>query len=107
MQAQVLNALLPLVPFAAEVLTNAGAESLAKYGLLGAVLAWFMVRNEKSQDRVVVHLEKLEHKMSGLSRTMLIEILSREGLSERAKRACHTELQRVAPDLADEMRTVQ
>ncbi len=86
---------LAFVPALAELVGPVEPETFARYGLLGAVLAWFMVRADK-------RLGGIEHKMAGLNRTMLIEILSRPSTTERAKQACRDELRRVAPDLLAE-----
>lgn len=81
------------IPVVSAMVEGADPESIARYGILGAVLAWFMFRADK-------RLGGIEHKMTGLNRTLLIEILSRPGTSGIAKRAVREELRRVAPDLA-------
>ena len=90
-----LQYLLAAVPFVSGLIAQVEAESLARYGILGCVLAWFMFRADK-------RLGGIEHKMAGLNRTMLIEILSRPTTSEKAKQMCRDELKKVAPDLAAE-----
>ena len=88
--------LIAFVPLFSELSGPFDTETVAKYGLLGCVLAWFMVRADK-------RLGGIEHGMNGLRRTMLIEIFSRPNTSERARLECKKEMRKVAPDLADEM----
>jgi hypothetical protein len=88
--------LLAFVPVLSQLGEGADVEALAKYGLLGVVLAWFMIKADK-------RLGGIEHKMVGLNRTMLIEILSRPTTSERSKQLCRDELRKIDPSLADEI----
>jgi len=81
------------IPVVIATLEGADPESIAKYGVLGAVLAWFMFRADK-------RLGGIEHKMVGLNRTMLIEIMSRPGTSPAAQKLCREELRKVAPELS-------
>lgn len=83
------------VPLAVSMAEIADPALVEKYGILGLVLAWFMLRADK-------RLAGIEHKIGGLNRTMLIEILSRPSTGEKARQACREELRKVDPRLADE-----
>lgn len=91
----VLSTVIGFVPFAAALLDKVEPDSLARYGLLGVVLWWFMLKADK-------RLAGIEHKMEGLNRTMLIEILSRSGTSLAARQMAVKELRKIDPALADE-----
>ena len=84
------------IPFTVELIAQADTETLAKYGLLGVVLAWFMWRADK-------RLGNIEHKITGLNRTLLIEMLGRIHLTENARKLALRELQRTDPDAANEI----
>lgn len=71
-------------------------EPFAQYGLLGLILAWFMMKADK-------RLGGIEAKMVGLNRTMLIEVLSRPTTTERGKKMCREELRKIDPALVDEI----
>ena len=94
--ANTFSVFLAFVPFVAALAEGVDVELMTRYGLLGIVLGWFMLRADK-------RLAGIEHKMGGLNRTMLIEILSRENVSKQAKAECRRELRKVAPDLAEEI----
>ena len=83
-------------PALAQLVTSADGETVAKYGLLGAVLAWFMIRAEK-------RLGAIEHGLSGVRRTILIDVLSRPGISAQTRRMGMAELKKAAPDLLEEL----
>lgn len=85
-------------PFLVGIIEQASPDALARYGLFGIVLAWFMFRAEK-------RLSGIEHKMGGLNKTMLIEIMSRPTTSVRAQRLCKDELRKIDPMLAQEFST--
>lgn len=84
------------IPLALVLLAQAEVQSIAQYGVLGAVLAWFMVRSEKL-------LERIEHKIVGMNKTMLIWLLESQTTSPRAKTACKEELRKLDPHMADEI----
>lgn len=85
-----------LAPLLASVAEGVDFDRLTVNSLLGLVLSWFMLRAEK-------HLSGIKHQMAGLNRTMLIEVLSRPGISDRARREARRELNKEAPELAREM----
>lgn len=83
-------------PTIAALLAQAEVQSIAQYGVLGAVLAWFMLRAEKL-------LAGIEHKMIGMNKTMLIWLLESQNTTPKAKQACRAELRKLDPDMADEI----
>ena len=96
MTPNIASYIMAFIPFLSQLGDKLDPEQITRYGLLGCVLAWFMFRADR-------RLAGIEHKMGGLNRTMLIEILSRPTTSERAKIECRNELRKVAPNLADEL----
>lgn len=88
--------LLLATPTIAAVLAQAEVQSIAQYGVLGAVLAWFMARSEKM-------LASIEHRIVGMNKTMLIWLLESQNTSPRAKQACRAELRKLDPSAADEI----
>ena len=84
------------VPFLTAILAQAEVQAVAQYGVLGAVLAWFMLRSEKL-------LTRIEHKIVGMNKTMLIWLLEAPATSQTAKRMCREELRKLDPHLADEI----
>ena len=61
---------------------------LYTYGPMGIFAAYFMLKIDP-------RLASIEHKMVGLNRTMLIELLSRESISVAAKAAAREELEKL------------
>ena len=62
---------------------------VAQYGLLGVVLVWFMFRFEKKLD---VHTATI----TDLTKTLLLEVLSRESVTEHIKTQANEILTRVS-----------
>lgn len=58
-----------------------------QYGLAGVIIAYLMVR-------VDGRLAKIDHRLVGLQRTMLLELLSRENLSHKARNMASSELKK-------------
>lgn len=58
-----------------------------QYGLAGVVIFFLM-------QKVDTRLGRIEHKLTGLNRTLLIELLSRESLSFQAKKMAEAELEK-------------
>ncbi len=54
---------------------------LIAYGPLGVICGWFMVRFEK----IFGELRGLNHKIEGLTRAMLVDLLERESVGRKAK----------------------
>lgn len=90
-----ITVLLLTAAISTEVSTMFAPEALARYGLLGIVLGWFMLRTDK-------RLAGIEHKLTGLHRTMLIELLTRPNLPIAARSEVRRELRKSAPDVLAE-----
>lgn len=64
---------------------------LGKYllanGIMGAVLYWFMIRNEKKSDTLASEVRNMSKSISALATTMLMDILSKNSIApdERIK----------------------
>lgn len=54
---------------------------MVNFGPLGVVLAWFMFRGEK----VITEIRSLSHRIDGLTKAMLVDVLSREGTGHTAR----------------------
>lgn len=72
--------------FCLECLAQMGAEAspatiLVAYGPMGVMLGWFMLRYEK----VIGELRRLSHRIEGLSKAMLVDVLSRETAGSTAR----------------------
>ncbi len=62
-----------------EQLTAAAPESLLlTYGPLGIILGWFMWRAESKMDKIPAELRTLGHRLDGLTRALLADVISRE-----------------------------
>jgi len=63
-------------------------ELFFRYGLLGVIVGWILFRLEG-------RMASIEHKLIGLNRTLLIELLSRETISFMAKKMAEAELEKL------------
>jgi hypothetical protein len=59
---------------------------LVSYGPLGMMCLWFALRAETKIDRVIDRLDYLGHKINGMTRAMLAEIISRENHDSQARK---------------------
>lgn len=84
----------PSLGLAFAAVEGVGVEKVAGYGILTAILWWFM----QTVDR---RLGRIEHNLNGMRRTILIDILARSN-DGTVKRLCHEELRKVDPNLASE-----
>lgn len=91
------------LPALTAILAQAEVQSVSMYGVLGAVLAWFMVKAEKMMNKSADRMERIEHKIVGMNKTMLIWLLENQNTSPKAKLACRQELRKLDPDIADEI----
>lgn len=71
-------------------------EPFMRYGLLGIMIAWVLVKLDRRLESLENSMKANTHKVTGLSRTLLIELLSRENVSIQAKAAAREELARVS-----------
>lgn len=69
-------------------------EPFMRYGLLGAVLSWFMFKMDGRLERIEKAIVSNTHSVTGFKRTMLIEIISRETISLTAKQMAKEELEK-------------
>lgn len=70
------------------------ATTLVVYGPMGVMLAWFAFRAEQKLDRVVDRLDLLSHRIWGMTKAMLAEVVSREGGSPAARKIAQEMLDR-------------
>lgn len=61
-------------------------NALYTYGPLGIITAWFMLRGEKLGNNVVSEIRDLSHRIDGMTRAMLADVLTREGANEHARK---------------------
>ncbi len=69
----------------------AEANPLAAYGLTGLVLAWMMWFIEKLRG----DLKVLAHRIDGLTRALLLDLVSRDNVGAHSKAMAHAELAKV------------
>jgi hypothetical protein len=101
------------VAVAATLATAAGAtpnadlvSAISVYGPMGLMLAWFafmgqrflekvVSTNEKAFADLLTELRRISHRLSGLERAMLADIISRESTGAEAKRIAQQMLTRI------------
>jgi hypothetical protein len=84
--------------FALDALAQLGSEyqqPLLTYGPLGVMTLWFMLRGEKIANGVISELRDLSHRMDGITRAMLADVLTREGANEYAKKFVADQLAKI------------
>lgn len=84
-----------------------GAEAnltavLLTYGPLGVVLAWFMLRGEAKLEKVIERLDLLGHKITGVTKAMLVDVLSREPVDSKARHIAQMMLAEMEADSVKE-----
>lgn len=77
-----------MTAFGVNIDPSAIFANYSQYGLLGIMLYWFAVRFER-------RLEKHSDVISALSRSILLDVLSRPNLSPRVKEEVHELLEKV------------
>ena len=87
--------ILAFAPLLSAMTDGLDTDALSRYGLIGAVLLWFMTRVDK-------RLVGIESGVNGLKRAMMLDVLSRPTTSQRARTVCREELRQTDPELADE-----
>lgn len=63
-------------------------EPFLRYGLLGLVVGWILLRLE-------TRLDGISHKIIGLNRTLLIDLIARESVSVAGKAMARQELEKL------------
>lgn len=64
---------------------------LTAVGLLGAVLTWFMYQGAK----LPAEIRTLAHRIDGLTRAMLADMMERESTGMKAKDYCRNEMAKI------------
>ncbi len=88
-------------------------QPLAQYGLIGTVLGWFMYMatkvpdaiykasaeaTEKMQDEmraVAVRMDSLAHRIDGLTRAMLMDLVTRDSTGAQTKNQARSEIAKI------------
>jgi len=58
---------------------------LLTYGPLGIILGWFMLRAEQKLEKIPAELRTLGHRLDGLTRALLADVISRDTGNHKAK----------------------
>ena len=61
-------------------------SALISYGPLGLVTAWLMLRGERKLEVVADRIDKLSHRINGITKAMLVEVISRDNPHNGAAR---------------------
>lgn len=69
---------------------------LISYGPMGIILGWFMLRGE----RLVVEIRSLSHRIDGLTRALLMDMVSRDNVGLATKAAAREEIAKIEARLA-------
>lgn len=64
---------------------------LLAYGPMGVILAWFMVRGEK----LVIEIRSLSHRIDGLTRALLMDLVSRDSVGIQTKAQARAEIAKI------------
>ena len=64
---------------------------LAPLGLLGSVLAWFMHHGAK----LPAEIRALAHRIDGLTRALLVDMVEKETCGEKTKNYCREEIAKI------------
>ncbi len=64
---------------------------LLAYGPMGVILAWFMIRGEK----LVVEIRSLSHRIDGLSKALLMDLVSRDSVGVQTKLQARAEIAKI------------
>lgn len=64
---------------------------LLTYGPMGIVLGWFMLRGEK----LVVEIRSLSHRIDGLSKALLMDLMSRDSVGIQTKAQARAEIAKI------------
>lgn len=64
-------------------------SEMAKFGLLGVVLGWFMFKFDRTTREtareIVQEIRTLAHRIDGMTRAMLVDVISRDNCGPHAK----------------------
>ena len=71
---------------------------LLTYGPMGIILAWFMWRGERMTDK----LADLAHRIDGLTKALLVDMVERESSGDATKRFARDAIARIDSRIAKE-----
>ena len=74
----------------------AESQALYIYGPLGIFCAYFILRGEKMGNIVLKEMRSLSHRIDGMTRAMLVDVLSREGIGGHARLEAEKMLAKIA-----------
>lgn len=80
--------------FSMNIIAQAAAEPvsiLLAYGPMGVILLWFMARGEK----LVVEIRSLSHRIDGLSKALLMDLMSRDSVGIQTKAQARAEIAKI------------
>jgi hypothetical protein len=64
---------------------------LISYGPMGVILGWFMLRAEK----LVVEIRSLSHRIDGLTKALLMDLVSRDSVGIQTKTQARAEIAKI------------
>lgn len=67
------------------------ASLLLTYGPMGIILGWFMIRGEK----LVIEIRGLSHRIDGLTRALLMDLVSRDSVGIQTKAQARAEIAKI------------
>lgn len=80
-------------------------NAIVVYGPMALMLYWFMWRAERKSEQVLEHLAKLSHRINGITKAMLVDVISRDNYNGAAREAAQRMLGEMeASDSARESR---
>ncbi len=79
-------------------LANENQAALTVYGPMGIMLAWFMWRGEK----VAGKLADLAHRIDGLTKALLLEMIDRDSLGAGTQKYIHETIAKIDARAAKE-----
>jgi hypothetical protein len=82
--------------------SSSGYNALVIYGPMGIMLAWFAWRAENRLDDIVSSVRKLGHRIDGVTRAMLVEVVSRPDGNHKSKQIAQDLLEDIERGDADE-----
>lgn len=63
--------------------------TILAYGPLGVICWWLLIKNDAKMDRVSTELRTVGHKIDGLTRALLADVISRETTGDKARGIAH------------------
>jgi len=81
-------------------IVSENSSALLTYGPMGVILAWFMWRSERMTDK----LADLAHRIDGLTKALLVDMVERESSGDATKRFARDAISRIDARIAKEDR---